>query len=116
MLAWSEAGLSVAAGGLTALSPCVFPLLPLVLGGTMQRNRAAPLAMGLGMILLFVLLGVLVGVLGDALGLEPALVRTGAAAMLIAFGLLILSGTDRWLEGQVTDLMPEAWLQLTTRL
>lgn len=90
MLAWSEAGLSVAAGGLTTLSPCVFPLLPLVLGGTMQRNRAAPLAMGLGMILSFVLLGVLVGVLGDALGLDPALVRTGAAAMLMAFGLVML--------------------------
>lgn len=90
MLAWSEAGLSVAAGGLTTLSPCVFPLLPLVLGGSMQRNRAAPLAMGLGMVLSFVVLGVFVGVLGDALGLDPAVVRTGSAAMLIAFGLVML--------------------------
>ena len=90
MLAWSEAGLSMAAGGLTTLSPCVFPLLPLVLGGSLQRNRAAPLAMGLGMILSFVLLGVFVGVLGDAIGLDPATVRSGAAAMLIAFGLVML--------------------------
>lgn len=56
----------------------------------MQRNRAAPLAMGLGMVLSFVVLGVFVGVLGDALGLDPAVVRTGSAAMLIAFGLVML--------------------------
>ncbi len=31
----TELGLSVLAGGLTTLSPCVFPLLPLVLGGVL---------------------------------------------------------------------------------
>jgi cytochrome c-type biogenesis protein len=84
---WTELGLSVAAGSLTTLSPCVFPLLPLVLGGALQGNRAAPLAMGLGMTLSFALLGVLIGSLGDVLGLNPEAVRTGAALMLIAFGL-----------------------------
>ena len=48
-LSLPQLGLSLAAGGLTTLSPCVFPMLPLVLGGSMQGNRLAPLAMGMGM-------------------------------------------------------------------
>lgn len=46
------------AGGLTTLSPGVFPLLPLVLGSTMQANRAAPLAIGAGMALSFATMGI----------------------------------------------------------
>ena len=35
MTTLTEASLSLAAGALTTLSPCVFPLLPLVLGGAL---------------------------------------------------------------------------------
>ncbi len=90
MTTWSELGLSVVAGSLTTLSPCVFPLLPLVLGGAVQRNRAAPLAMGVGMALSFAALGVVIGTIGGALGLNPENVRTAAAVMLVAFGLVML--------------------------
>ena len=50
-------GLSLVAGSLTTLSPCVFPILPLVLGGAVQANRLAPLAMGVGMAISFALIG-----------------------------------------------------------
>lgn len=85
-----ELGLSVAAGSLTTLSPCVFPLLPLVLGGALQGHRAAPLAMGLGMTASFALAGVGVGLLGDSLGLDPARLRVFAALLLLAFGVVML--------------------------
>ena len=90
MISWNESGLSVAAGSLTTLSPCVFPLLPLVLGGAAQRHRAAPLAMAMGMTLSFAVLGVIIGLFGDALGLSPENVRTFAASMLIAFGFIMV--------------------------
>lgn len=90
MIAWNEWGLSLAAGSLTTLSPCVFPLLPLIMGGATQRHRAAPLAMAVGMTLSFAVLGVVIGSLGDSLGLSPENVRTFAAALLIAFGLTML--------------------------
>ncbi len=86
-----ELALSVAAGALTTLSPCVFPLLPLVLGGAVQRHRAAPLAMGVGMVLTFTLIGVAVGALGGALGLDPDLVRRVGAWLLVAFGIVMLT-------------------------
>ena len=86
----SSIGLALVAGALTTLSPCVFPLLPLVLGGAQQRHRAAPLAMGLGLIASFALMGLLIGVAGDALGLTPQRVRAGSAWLLIAFGVVLL--------------------------
>ena len=83
-------GLSMVAGSLTTLSPCVFPLLPLVLGGAVQSNRLAPLAMGAGMTASFAGIGLLLGTLGPALGVDADSVRTLGAAMLIAFGIVML--------------------------
>lgn len=88
--AWSELGLSLAAGSLTTLSPCVFPLLPLVVGGALQGHRAAPVAMGVGMASSFALIGLLVGTLGDALGLTGDAVRSAGGVLLFAFGLVML--------------------------
>ncbi|MDP2440046.1 cytochrome c biogenesis CcdA family protein [Rhodoferax sp.] len=85
-----QVGLSLFAGGLTTLSPCVFPLLPLVLGGALQGNRFAPVAMGVGMTGSFALIGMVLGALGPALGIDSDSVRTGGAAMLIAFALVML--------------------------
>ena len=89
-LSLPQMGLSLAAGSLTTLSPCVFPLLPLVLGGALQGNRLAPVAMGAGMIASFATIGMLLGALGPALGIDADTVRTAGAAMLIAFALVML--------------------------
>lgn len=86
----TELGLAWVAGSLTTLNPCVFPLLPLVLGGAVQANRWAPVAMGAGMVAMFAALGLLVGVAGDALGLDPDLIRVLGAWLLVGFGLVML--------------------------
>jgi cytochrome c biogenesis protein CcdA len=83
-------GLSLIAGSLTTLSPCVFPILPLVIGGAVQANRLAPLAMGVGMATSFALIGIVLGALGPALGIDSDSVRLFGAWMLIAFGLVML--------------------------
>ena len=82
-------GISYAAGILTALSPCVLPLLPMVVGGAMQRHRAAPLLMGLGMTTAFAVAGWILGALGPALDLDPEWVHQAAAMSLILFGLAL---------------------------
>ncbi len=91
MAALSELVLAVAAGGLTTLSPCVFPMLPLVVGGAVQTHRAAPLAMGAGMVSSFAALGVVMGTVGSAIGLDGDLLRTTGAVLLIALGLAMWS-------------------------
>ncbi len=85
----SALGLSLLAGSLSTLSPCVFPLLPMVLGGAVQDNRLAPLVMGLGMALSFAFIGVALGALGPALGLDTEHVRSFGAVLLMAMGLVM---------------------------
>lgn len=82
-------GISLAAGMLTALSPCVLPLLPMVVGGAMQRHRAAPLLMGIGMTTAFAVAGWMLGALGPALDIDPEWVHRAAAYSLIAFGIAL---------------------------
>lgn len=85
-----QLGLALAAGGLTTLSPCVFPLLPLVVGGSLQGHRMGPIAMGVGMTLSFAVLGLLVGLAGPALGVDGDSVRTAGGVLLLALGAVML--------------------------
>lgn len=85
----AELGLSLVAGSLTTLSPCVLPLLPLVLGGSLRAGRWAPVAMGAGMVASFTIAGIAVGVLGDAVGLDVDVVRQAGAWLLLAWGVVM---------------------------
>ena len=82
--------LALAAGGLSTLNPCVFPLLPLVVGGSLQGHRAGPLFMGLGMVTSFALGGLLLGVAGPALGIDGDSVRIAGGWLLLLLGAVML--------------------------
>ena len=93
--------LAFVAGLLTALSPCVLPLLPLVMGSA-ARNRYGPTALAAGFVTTFTAIGVLLASLGTALGLSDTIVRTTSAALLVAAGVLMVShrlqnSAGRWL-------------------
>ena len=86
-----QVGLSLAAGALSTLSPCVFPLLPIVAGGAAQAHRrAGPVVMGAGLVCAFVLVGVMLAAAGPVLGLEAAHVRSTAAVLMIAIAAAML--------------------------
>ncbi len=85
-----DLGIALVAGGLTTLNPCVFPILPLVIGAAVQANRLAPVLMGLGMATSFALLGVSIGYLTDVLNIDQDAIRTGSAVLLVVFGLVLL--------------------------
>jgi cytochrome c-type biogenesis protein len=107
--AWAQPALSVVAGALTTLSPCVFPLLPVVVGGAVQRHRAAPLAMGLGMVITFTLIGLLVGGVGGALSLAPDDVRRAGGWLLAAFGVVLaVPALERRFSALMTPLASSA--------
>lgn len=84
-------GLSFVAGSLSTLSPCVLPLIPILLGTAATAHRFGPFALAAGLTLSFTAVGVFVASLGATLGLDPALFRNLAAVLLIAFGMLLLS-------------------------
>lgn len=86
----SSLSISLLAGGLTTLSPCVFPLIPLVVGSAVQANRLAPLFMGFGMVLSFTLVGVLLGTIGASIGIDGDLIRQAGGWLLVVFGFVLL--------------------------
>lgn len=91
-------GFTYAAGMLTALSPCVLPLLPIVVGGAIEKHRAAPLFMGLGMTTAFAMGGWALGALGPVLGLDPVWMHQAAAICLILFGIALwFEPLTRWI-------------------
>lgn len=84
-------GLSIAAGAVTILSPCVLPVLPVVVGSAGQQHRHGPLALAAGLIVSFAAVGTVIASAGIALGLDSSLMRFVAAALLVIVGLVLLS-------------------------
>lgn len=89
----STLGISFLAGVLSTLSPCVLPLLPVLIGSALGFNRWGPLMLSLGVASSFTVGGVLLASLGIYLGLNSGWMREGAAVMLIVFGAILLSGS-----------------------
>jgi len=82
--------LGFAAGALTILSPCVLPLVPIVLGGAANKHRFGPLALSIGLVLSFTLTGFLIATLDASVGLTSDLTRLAGAVLLLAMGIVLL--------------------------
>ena len=85
-------GIALIAGLLTTLSPCVLPLIPILMGSAVTAHRLGPWALACGVALSFSLAGVLLASVGASLGLSGDTFRQVAASLLIVFGLILLSG------------------------
>lgn len=83
-------GLAFLAGILSILSPCVLPLLPLVLGAAASEHRLGPAALAAGLALSFVVIGLFVATVGFAIGLDTDVFRTVAAVLLVLVGLVLM--------------------------
>jgi len=83
-------GLALLAGVLSTLSPCVLPLLPLILGAAVNEHRLGPVALAAGLALSFTIIGLFVALFGFAIGLDQDVFREGAAVLLIAIGGVLM--------------------------
>ena len=83
-------GLSFLAGVLSVLSPCVLPLLPIVLGTAASEHRLGPAALAAGLAISFTAIGLFVATMGFAAGLDTGVFRTVSAILLIAVGVVLL--------------------------
>jgi cytochrome c biogenesis protein CcdA len=85
-------GLALAflAGLLSILSPCVLPLVPIVLGSAVASHRHGALALAAGLALSFTLIGLLLAVAGFSLGIDAGMFRAAAAAIMIGLGAILL--------------------------
>ena len=88
-----QLGFSFLAGLLTTLSPCVLPVLPMLLGSAVQKNKKAPLLMIIGLAVSFTLVGYAISRFGTLFGLDGDQIRYASAVLLILSSSFFFSKT-----------------------
>jgi len=83
-------GLALLAGVLSVLSPCVLPLVPIVLGTAASEHRFGPVALAGGLALSFTVVGLFVATIGFAIGLDAGVFRVAAALLLVCIGAVLM--------------------------
>jgi cytochrome c biogenesis protein CcdA len=89
-MGFGSAGLALLAGVLSTLSPCVLPLIPIVLGSALAEHRFGPAALAGGLALSFVTIGLFVATIGFSVGLDGGVFRSAAAILLVIVGTVLL--------------------------
>jgi cytochrome c-type biogenesis protein len=82
--------LAFVAGVLTSLSPCVLPILPLVLSAAASERKYGAVALAAGLAISFVLVGLFVATIGYSIGLTTELFRQVAAALMVMLGAVLI--------------------------
>ena len=91
-------GVAFVAGVITSLSPCVLPVLPLILAGSASStDRRRPYVIIAGLILSFTIFTLAGGALLSALGLPEDLLRDLAIAAMLVLAASLLSRRVAWL-------------------
>jgi cytochrome c-type biogenesis protein len=82
--------LAALAGVLSSLSPCVLPILPIVLGAAAGEHRRGPLALAAGLAVSFVIIGMFIATIGFSVGLTGDVFRIAAAVLMVLIGVVLL--------------------------
>jgi cytochrome c-type biogenesis protein len=89
-MAVGSVALALIAGVLSVLSPCVLPILPVVLGATASEHKLGPVALAAGLAISFVIAGLFIATIGYSVGLDGDVLRCVAAVLIIAMGAVLI--------------------------
>lgn len=82
--------MAIFAGFASIASPCVLPVVPIIVTGTANDHRHRPLLIVAGLSICFMAMGALTSIFGGVVaGIMPA-VEKGAGIIIILFGLFML--------------------------
>lgn len=83
-------GLAFLAGLLSILSPCVLPILPLVLGAAISQSRWGPVALAAGLAVSFTGIGLFIATIGFSLGFDGPVFRSFGAIVMMTVGAVLI--------------------------
>lgn len=83
-------GLAFLGGVLTVLSPCILPILPILIGRSLQSHRFGPVALVAGLVGGFAGAGSLLGIASQELASLMTFLRFLAIAILLILGFLAI--------------------------
>jgi cytochrome c biogenesis protein CcdA/thiol-disulfide isomerase/thioredoxin len=78
------------AGVVTILSPCILPLLPVIMSGGVAGGKARPWGIIAGFILVFTTASLFLAALLKLIGLNGNILRWAAAVVVMAFGIVMV--------------------------
>ncbi len=81
---------SFIAGFVTILSPCILPILPIVLSGSLNGGHRRPIGIVIGFVLSFTLFTLFLSAIVKATGLSPELLRNFSVLIILFFGTALL--------------------------
>jgi len=81
---------SFLAGVFSVFSPCILPILPIVLAGSDKDSKLRPVYIVLGLALVFILLGVISSAFGSLLNGKIAYLENIGALIIFIFGLMLV--------------------------
>ncbi len=90
----SSLALTFGAGLASVASPCVLPVLPIILSGTAEDHRSRPALVVAGIAASFVLMGVVTSLFGGAIGPALPYLEKAFGVMVVGFGLLLLADVN----------------------
>ncbi len=109
-------GLGFLAGILSILSPCVLPLLPLVLAPAAAAHRYGVPALAAGLVTSFVSVGLFLATIGFVIGLDGGVFRDASAMLLGCMGIVLLSSAMERRLAYATGGLSNAGNRLLARL
>lgn len=89
-MAFDVLGLALLAGLLSTLSPCVLPLLPIVLGAALTEHKLGPVALALGLAISFVVIGMFFATIGFGIAGGALAFRKLAAVLILLAGFVLM--------------------------
>lgn len=84
--------LGAVAGALSTISPCVLPIVPVLLASATTEHAFAPLALAGGLALSYAVLGSVLAWLGSSLGVDTEPFRIAGAMLLAILGAALVFG------------------------
>jgi len=107
-------GLASLAGVVTVLSPCILPILPILLSRSLQSDTYGPIALVAGLVSGFALTGSLIGITASYLTELVNILRYAAIALLLFLGLLTI--LPQWSYRLFSYLPTNKWVKETKNL
>ena len=78
------------AGLASVLSPCVLPVLPIVVSGTGDDGRFRPLLIVSGLTLTFIVMGIVSSLFGSVVGSKIYYIEKVVGVVIVLFGVLLV--------------------------
>ena len=101
-------GFAFAAGIITILSPCILPILPIILSGSSQKGKRRPLGIVAGFVLSFAFFTLMIAFVVQATGAGPDTLRIIAAIIIGLLGVsMLIPRFQLWLEMLISRITPK---------